>query len=95
MSLRKMGFALLPMAGIACAGCALVDAGRGLTDSTIKMFKPRPTDYRDLTEEEGDEWASVGQEARGDRPLVDENDALKPLIMSKKAQAIERNLGLK
>ena len=44
---------------------------------------------------EEDKWASVGKQARGNRALDDENDPIKPLIMSKQAQDIERNLGYK
>jgi len=42
-----------------------------------------------------DKWAYVGKEARGHRPLEDERDPLKPLLMSKEAQNIERSLGYK
>ena len=44
---------------------------------------------------EDDKWASVGQQGRGNRALEDENDPVKGLIMSRKAQDIERNLGYK
>lgn len=42
-----------------------------------------------------DKWSSVGKEGRGHRPLEDERDPLKPLLMSKEARDIERNLGYK
>lgn len=44
---------------------------------------------------EPDKWGSVGREGRGNRALEDENDPLKPLLMSDKARDIERNLGYK
>ncbi len=44
---------------------------------------------------EDDKWASVGQQGRGNRALEDENDPVKGIIMSRKAQDIERNLGYK
>ena len=75
-------------------GCALVDKGKEVSRQTWKVFKPRPTDYRDPTEEESDEWEFVGKEARGDRPLEKEPDPIKRLIMSPKARNIERNLGI-
>ncbi len=42
---------------------------------------------------EEDKWSYVGKSARGNRPLENENDPLKGALMSKEAQAIERNLG--
>ena len=44
---------------------------------------------------EEDKWASVGKIGRGTRPLEDERDPLKSVLMSKEAQDIERNLGYK
>ncbi len=44
---------------------------------------------------EEDKWASVGKTGRGGRELDDEHDFLKPMLMSKEAQDIERNLGYK
>ena len=46
-------------------------------------------------EEEPDRWAIVGKEGRGNRPLEDEHDPLKPLLMSKQARDIENSLGYK
>lgn len=46
-------------------------------------------------EEEPDRWAMVGKEGRGNRPLEDEHDPLKPLLMSKQARDIENSLGYK
>lgn len=46
-------------------------------------------------EEEPDRWAMVGREGRGNRPLEDEHDPLKPLLMSKQARDIENSLGYK
>lgn len=45
--------------------------------------------------EEEDKWGSVGKIGRGNRPLDDEIDPVKSMIMSKQAQDIERNLGYK
>lgn len=44
---------------------------------------------------EEDKWASVGKIGRGNRQLEDERDPFKPILMSKEAQDIERNLGYK
>lgn len=81
--------ALLP------AGCAVVNAGRDALHSTWRVIKPRPHDYRDATQEDDPVWGNVGREGRGNRPLDDEHDPLKPYLLSPKAQAIERSLGVK
>ena len=44
---------------------------------------------------EKDKWSTVGEVGRGNRKLEDENDPLKSVFMSRKAQDIERNLGYK
>ncbi len=75
-------------------GCALVDTGKDASRDTWKLFKPRPTDYRDPTQDKDDQWALVGKEGRGDRPIENENDPLKKWLMSPKARNIERNLGV-
>jgi hypothetical protein len=45
--------------------------------------------------EEEDKWAIAGKIGRGNRPLDDERDPVKKMIMSPEAQNIERNLGYK
>ena len=71
-------------------GCAFT----GPTHQTWSLFRPDPNDYRDTSEESNDQWAFVGIEGRGDRPLEKENDPFKPFLMSEKARSIERNLGI-
>ena len=46
-------------------------------------------------EAEADKWGQVGKDGRGNRKLEDEHDPIKPFVMSKQAQDIERNLGYK
>lgn len=55
---------------------------------------PPPQSEPDL-DKPADRWGFVGKEGRGNRPLRDENDPLKPFLMSPEAQQIERNLGYK
>jgi hypothetical protein len=58
------------------------------------MFTPRTHDERDPTEESGDEWGSVGEEARGDRVIERDPDPWwRKYVMSSKARSIESNLG--
>lgn len=64
-----------------CAGDGLKLGQRG------DQWEPDPS--------EGDKWSQVGKEGRGNRPLEDENDPLKPFLMSDQARQIERNLGYK
>jgi hypothetical protein len=69
------------------AGCSMMTGKLPLTtDRPPKQSEP------DLGE---DKWSHVGKEGRGHRPLDDERDPLKPLIMSEEARQIERNLGYK
>jgi hypothetical protein len=73
------------IAGFVLPGCSTVGIKNGVPYfSKQDQFEP---------EVEEDKWSSVGKMARGNRQLEDENDPLKPLLMSKEAQDIERNLG--
>lgn len=64
-------------------GCSLFGKNRGWGDGPPAQSEP----------ELDDKWSQVGKEGRGHRPLDDENDPLKPFLMSPQARAIERNLG--
>ena len=75
------------------SGCAAVESGGDMMHESYRAFKPRTTDYRDVSEEEADEWNSAGKEARGNRPLDKENDPIRDWTMSPRARSIERNLG--
>jgi hypothetical protein len=61
-----------------------------MTRETLRTMRPRTTDYRDPSDDPGDEWSSVGVEARGDMPMDKGGDPL----YSPKARSIERNLGV-
>jgi len=94
LAARTLGLAalLLAASGIS-AGCAGPGSSGDMMHESFRIFKPRASDYRDHTQEEDDEWAAVGKEARGNRPLENENDPLKEWFMSPKAKSIERSLG--
>ncbi len=83
---------VLLMVGV-LPGCTAFQAGREMMSESMKIFKPRTNDYRDVSQEEGDNWEFVGKEARGNRPLEDQKDPIRDLFMSPRAKAIERNLG--
>jgi hypothetical protein len=87
--LRRQGLILLSLALIngLSVGCSTIGIKNGVPYFSRKeQWEP---------EIEDDKWASVGQQGRGNRALEDENDPVKGIIMSKKAQDIERNLGYK
>ena len=87
--LRRPGLILLSFALInsLSMGCSTMGIKNGVPYFSKKeQWEP---------EIEDDKWASVGQQARGNRALSDENDPIKPFIMSRQAQDIERNLGYK
>jgi len=71
--------------GVFLPGCSTIGIKNGVPYFTKNdQFEPP---------EEEDKWASVGKIGRGNRQLEDERDPLKPILMSKEAQDIERNLG--
>ena len=91
--MRKRTLVTLTMtvALLQLTGCALIELGQTASRTTWRLFKPRPNDRRDITQEEDDPWSGVGEEARGDRPIDYENDPFKKFLMSPKARNIERN----
>lgn len=78
------------------AGCtAIMDPITEINRETMRAFKPKPFDSDWSGEEEIDQWASVGEEARGDRPKESDPDPWwQKYVMSSKARNIERNLGI-
>lgn len=78
------------------AGCnAIMEPISELNHQTMRAMKPKPFDSDWSGEEEIDQWASVGDEARGDRPKESDPDPWwQKWVMSNKARNIERNLGI-
>lgn len=95
----RRSLSLLFLAGLFAlpSGCALMDATKEFGRQTKRTFTFRPGDYRDLTEEETNDWTeSVGKEGRGNQPLEKDPDPwFANLFMSEKARSIERNVGFK
>ncbi len=78
---------LIMTAGLS-SGCASIGIKNGVPYfSKSEQYEP------DVPEE--DKWSSVRKTGRGNRPLEDEHDPFKSMLMSKEAQDIERNLGYK
>lgn len=87
---------LLALSQAAASGCLLFEKVPAMTRESLRALRMRPSDYRDLTEEEDHEWDFVGTEARGNQPRETDPDPpwLRNLLTSEKARAIERNLGV-
>ena len=78
------------------SGCALMDTGAEISRSTWRVFRPRSSDYRDVTEEDdADQWSFVGSEGRASRERDTDPDRWwQDHVMSSKARSIERNVGI-
>lgn len=83
-------FLLILLLGISTTGCAITNAVK----ETFSMLRPNADDGWDPTENPDPQWDSVGIEARGGEALEYENDPSRKYLMSNKARAIERNLGI-
>ena len=82
---------------VSCSsGCVLVDSAKEMGRYTKRTFTFRPSDYRDATEEQQDDWeSSVGEEGRGNQPRQRDPDQwFKKWFMSEKARSIEHNVGI-
>ncbi|MBT4863700.1 MAG: hypothetical protein HON53_01085 [Planctomycetaceae bacterium] len=95
------------MRGIVCAfllgglcvlqsGCALTESADAMTRFTKRTFTFRPGDYRDMTNEETDDWSNnVGKEGRANQRFEKDPDSWwGKYIISAKARSIDRNLGI-
>lgn len=73
-----------------------MDGSNALGDAfhqTARAVTPRSSD-KDATKDGEDDWDEVGRQARADRPIQQENDPLRNLFVSPRAQEIERSLGV-
>jgi hypothetical protein len=88
--------ALIGLMALALSGCQLVSAGREVSEAGIATFRPTGGGYRDDVNDPPldsvDQWQFVGKEARGDRPMEHESDALTNYVSSPMARAINRNM---
>ena len=76
-------------------GCSVLESVNETTRQSLRLMRPNPNGYRDLTDEEDDSWEFVGQLARGDRPREQDPDPWwGKFVMSEKARSIERNFGI-
>ncbi len=80
--------------GVFVTGCGLVQTTKEVSHESMKMFRPKPNDYRDPTSETEDVFSELGKSAQSMRPAEKSNDPLRKILLSPKAQSIERNLGV-
>lgn len=87
---------LVAVSGISC-GCATDGMSNSLSDAfhqTARVVTPHASDGKDATKDADNDWDEVGRQARADRPIEQENDPLRNLFVSPRAQEIERSLGV-
>ena len=83
---------VVALAGISC-GCATETVNNNLRQ-TIAMLTGQPTDDKDASKDEQDGWNDVGRQARADQQVQPDNDPLRNIFVSPRAQEIERSLGI-
>lgn len=93
MQKRQWCCALLLLGAVPLlSGCNMFGGG-GL--SALNPLVWLQNDPPEIQSEDAEDWDFVGKEARGDRPRERDVDSWwKKYIMSDKANAIERNLGI-
>jgi len=92
--MRNGSLLLLLAMSVAQSGCILMEPVREISGGMMRTFRPGSKDYRNGVDEANGEWASVGIEARGERP-AQKADPLRKWMMSSKAREIEWNLGIR
>jgi len=91
--MRLFIFSLFVTVCVSFTGCALVDASKEMTDSTLSLFEPNPRDYDDAAPLVAENWSDYGKDARSDRATDKIDDPINKLMLSDKARSIERSVG--
>jgi len=77
------------------AGCAMVESPRVAMRRMTRQFTPNPVDNGDDSDQDKGEWDFVGDEGRADYARERDPDPWwGKMLVSDKARAIERNLGV-
>jgi hypothetical protein len=78
------------------SGCVLMEPAQTMGRYTKKMFTFLPGDYRDMTDEESNDWSdNVGKEGRANQEFEKDPDSWwGKHIISAKARSIDRNVGI-
>lgn len=83
------------LAGVVLAGCSMVESPRVAMRKMTRSFTPHPADPGDDADEDDGQWDFVGDEGRADYDRERDPDPwFGKYIISDKARAIERNLGV-
>jgi hypothetical protein len=89
--LKRIGI----LAALFCCGCNLVEHPKSATRRLGRMFTPRPWDSKNEPGTDDGDWDFVGEEGRSEFEREKDPDGwYKKYLMSEKANAIERNLGI-
>lgn len=94
MSCRAGWLTVIVALSVCLPGCGLMQTAKSVTRESMKPLKLRPNDRRDTTNDEEDEWTSVGTTANTIRGVEKDNDPLRKWMLSPKARSIERNFGI-
>ena len=91
----RMPIVILGILAIAVTGCGLVEHPKSAMRRMTRMFTPNPDDWDKGADEDAGEWDFVGDEGRRNYEREKDPDGwYKKYLMSDKANAIERNLGI-
>jgi len=84
-------WSIVALAGISC-GCATADVNESL-HKMMCTLTGTPLDEAD-TKDSQDGWNDVGKDARASQTPMQDNDPMRNLLVSPRAQEIERSLGV-
>ena len=81
--------------GLQLTGCSMVESPRTAMRRMTRTFTPNPVDIGEDVDEDDGQWDFVGDEGRADYDRERDPDPwFGKYIISDKARAIERNLGV-
>jgi len=83
--------AIVALAGISC-GCATADVNNSLHKMMCTLTGTPMDD--DQTKDAQDGWNDVGKDARASQTPMTDSDPMRNLLVSPRAQEIERSLGV-
>jgi hypothetical protein len=91
--LKRLGawWSIVALAGISC-GCATADVNNSL-HKMMCTLTGTPIDEED-TKDAQNGWDTVGKEARASQTPINDGDPMRNLLVSPRAQEIERSLGV-
>jgi hypothetical protein len=91
---RRVYCAIVLAVATTLPGCGLMQTARDATRESMQLFRPKPNDYRDMTQESDSEWNTVGDALRSERAIQNNADPFRNSLQTPKARSIERSLGV-